>query len=363
VIKHLRSVTHQIVGAVLRWRDRRITIRALEALNDHYLLDMGIERSDIHSFVTKAQNRGELTTMTLNTRSEYSIGVILLVAAAITYSTAGIFTKGVEAGAWAVIFWRGLFAAGFTTGWTISRGNFRYNFFKMGYSGWAVGIVGALGTAAFIPAFKLTSIANVSLIYAVAPLIAAVLAWLAMGERITVRTMIGSLCALLGVGIIVSGSIGQISLSGDVLALIMTIAMATIMVIYRKYPDTPGAGPAVLQSLFLLPVSFVLGAPLQTDPFEIFVLAAFGLLFAIASVTLAEGAKRIPSGQTALLSALETPLAPILAFIVFTEVPTSATFLGGSVVLMAVLFSIKNEAKASAVPVIEVNETLSPKKP
>ncbi len=299
--------------------------------------------------------------MTSNTRSEYSTGVMLLLAAAVTYSTAGIFTKGVEAGAWAVIFWRGLFAAGFTTGWTISRRSFQHNFFNMGYSGWAVGIVGALGTATFIPAFKLTSIANVSLIYAVAPLVAALLAWLAIGERITVRTMIGSICALLGVGIIVSGSTGQISLNGDALALIMTIAMATIMVIYRTYPDTPGAGPAVLQSLFLLPVSFVLGAPLQTNPFEIFVLAAFGLLFAIASVTLAEGAKRVPSGQTALLSALETPLAPILAFIVFTEIPNIPTFFGGSVVLIAVLFSIRNDIETATFPVTEVSETLESK--
>lgn len=280
--------------------------------------------------------------------SEYSIGVILLVAAAVTYSTAGIFTKGVVAGAWAVIFWRGLFAAIFTTGWTLSQRTFRHNFLCMGRSGWAVGIVGALGTAAFIPAFKLTSIANVSLIYAIAPLIAALMAWFAIGERITFRTMVGSICALLGVGVIVSGSIGQISLQGDALALVMTVAMATIMVIYRKYPETPGAGPSVLQSLFLLPPSFVLGAPFQTTSFEIFVLAAFGLLFAIASVTLAEGAKRVPSGQTALLSALETPLAPILAFLVFAEIPGFATFIGGSIVLIAVLFSIRNDAVPDA---------------
>lgn len=282
--------------------------------------------------------------MTPKIRSEYSIGVLLLVASAVSYSTAGIFTKGVVAGAWAVIFWRGLFAALFTTGWTISQGTFRHNFFNMGYSGWAVCVVGAIGTAAFIPAFKLTSIANVSLIYAISPLIAAVLAWLAIGERITVRVLIGSLCALGGVGIIVSGSIGTMSLRGDALALVMTAAMATIMVIYRKYPDTPGAGPSVLQSLFLLPPAFIFGAPLRTAPFEICVLAAFGLLFAIASVTLAEGAKRVPSGQTALLSALETPLAPILAFAVFAEVPSMATLIGGSVVLIAVLISIKNES-------------------
>lgn len=283
-------------------------------------------------------------------RTEYSIGVILLIVAAVTYSTAGIFTKGVVAGAWAVIFWRGLFAAAFTTGWTISKGTFRHNFFQMGKSGWIVSVIGAIGTAAFIPAFKLTSIANVSLIYAVAPLVAAVLAWLVIGERITRRTLIGSLCALVGVAIIVSGSVGQVNLTGDALALVMTVAMATIMVIYRKFPATPGAGPSVMQSLFLLPPSFVFGAPFQTAPSEIAILAAFGLLFAIASVTLAEGAKRVPSGQTALLSALETPLAPILAFIVFAELPSMVTFLGGIVVLMAVLLSLKSDPVAENMP-------------
>ena len=72
-------------------------------------------------------------------------------------------------------------------------------------------------------------------------------------------------------------------------------------------------------------------------------LAAFGLLFAIASVTLAEGAKRVPAGQTALLSALETPLAPVLAFFIFAEVPSLATFLGGGLVLAAVLISTRND--------------------
>ena len=281
-------------------------------------------------------------------RTEYSVGVILLIVAAVTYSTAGIFTKGVVAGAWSVIFWRGVFAAGFTTGWTLGKGTFRQNFFKMGKSGWAVGVIGAIGTAAFIPAFKLTSIANVSLIYAAAPLIAAMLAWLAVGERIARRTLAGSLLALMGVGVIVVGSIGSVNLIGDGLALVMTTAMATIMVIYRVYPQTPVAGPSVMQSLFLIPPSFIFGSPFKTAPFEIAILAAFGLLFAIASVTLAKGAKRVPSGQTALLSALETPLAPILAFFIFAEMPTTATFIGGAVVLIAVLLSIKDQSTPEA---------------
>ena len=274
--------------------------------------------------------------------SDYGIGVALLLASALTFSSAGLFTKGVIAGAWAVIFWRGLFAAIFTTLWTAQQGTFKENFFAMGRSGWAVGVIGAVGTACFIPAFKLTSIANVALIYAASPLIAGMLAWIFIGERASRATIIGALMAMVGVALIVSGSLEQSNLQGGVLALIMTLVMAGVMVIYRARPETPGAGPSVMQSLFLLPPSFVLGQPLQTDAAEILILMVFGILFAIASVTLAEGAKRVPSGQTALLSSLETPLAPLLAFLILAEVPSTATFFGGTVVLLAVLMSLRS---------------------
>ncbi|MEO9824149.1 MAG: DMT family transporter [Paracoccaceae bacterium] len=288
-----------------------------------------------------------MTGIKRNLRSDYSLGVILIVAAAIAYSTAGLFTKGVVAGVWAVIFWRGVFAVGFSMAWTVYKGTFRQNFLGFGASGWCVAIIGALGTAAFIPAFRLTSIANVSLIYATAPLIAAAFAWVMIGERITARTLIGCIGALLGVGIIVSGSLGQFSIYGDLLALVMTIAMALIMVTYRKYPNTPGAGPTAMQSILLTPVALFFGQPFQTDPVEIFILAAFGLLFAIAAISLAEGAKRVPSGQTALLSALETPLAPFFAFLLFMEIPARATVVGGAIVLIAVLASISSEVMSA----------------
>ena len=284
------------------------------------------------------KENGEVNLMN---QSEQRMGIFFVVLSAITFSTAGLFTKGVAAEAWDVIFWRGVFAAAFTVAWLMKRGTLKQNFYELGSSGFAVAVIGAMGTAAFISSFKLTSIANVSLIYAISPLIAALLAWIAIGEKISFRTMVGCLGALLGVGIIVSGSLGHINFVGDLLALFMSIVMASIMVIYRKYPETPGAGPAVLSSILLLPFAGLYGNPMAVEPTEILVLSSFGLLFAIASVTLAEGAKRIPSGQTALLSSLETPLALVFAFILFAEVPNIATFIGGLLVLLAVLGSIK----------------------
>lgn len=276
-------------------------------------------------------------------RSQYGLGVMLVVVSAITFSTAGLFSKGVQAAAWDIIFWRGVFSAGFTTLWVWHRGQIRDNFPKMGISGVAVAVVGALGTAAFIAAFKLTTIANVSLIYAAAPMLAALLAWTWIGEKASRTVISGSLLALAGVAIIVSGSLGQINLRGDLLALGMALAMAVLMVIYRKFPSTPGAGPAALSSLLLVPIAFVSGNPFGIPISEILILSAFGLVFAIASVTLAEGAKRVPSGQTALLSTLEVPLAPVLAFLVLSEVPHIRTIAGGALVLIAVLLAARDQ--------------------
>jgi len=269
--------------------------------------------------------------------SSHNTGVILVTVSAIVFSSAGIFTKAVDSGAWEIIFWRGVFAAGFTTAYVMWRNSFRQEFLLMGRSGWAVGIIGASGTAAFIPAFKLTTMANVMLIYAAAPLIAALLAWFWIKERMAFRVMLGCIGAITGVAIIVQGSIGAVNLRGDLLALWMTVVMATLMVIYRRYPQTPAAGPAALSSLVLLPLAVFYSDPFAIPFYDFFVMAAFGLIFAIASVTLAEGMKRIPAGETALLSALETPLAPLFGWMFFAEIPASTTFLGGVIILFSVL--------------------------
>lgn len=270
-------------------------------------------------------------------RSPRAIGISLVVISALIFSSAGLFAKGVQAGAWDIIFWRGLFAALFTTAYIVWRGSFRVDFIGMGYSGWAAALVGASSSAAFISAFKYTTIANVSLIYAASPLVAALLAWAWAGEGLTKRVLLGCAAAFTGVAIIVSGSLGGVSLQGDLLAAWMTLTLAIWMVIYRRYPNTPVAGPMVLSSLVLLPFGCTLGTPFSNPPLEIAIMIVFGLSFALAAVTLGEGAKRLPAGETALLSILEVPLAPLFAWLVFTELPALATFIGGLLVLAGVV--------------------------
>jgi drug/metabolite transporter (DMT)-like permease len=275
--------------------------------------------------------------MELSPSSTRSTGIVLVVASALVFSTAGLFTRGVEAGAWDIIFWRGIFAAIFTTAYVVQRETFKTEFTGMGWSGVAAALVGASSTAAFIPAFKLTTIANVSLIYAASPLVAALLAWAWVGEALTRRVLIGCAVAFAGVAIIVGGSLGGVHLKGDLLAAYMTCTFAIMVVIYRRWPHTPAAGPAVLSSLVLLPLAMAFGAPFQDPPAEIAVMAAFGIAFAVASVTFGEGARRLAAGETMLLSILEVPFAPLFAWLVFTELPAMATVIGGVLVLAGVI--------------------------
>lgn len=271
-------------------------------------------------------------------------GIILVVVSAIVFSSAGVFTNGVSTDAWGIIFWRGVSAAAFTLTYLAIRGTLFSEIRAFNKPAFGVAVMMAAGTAAFIPAFKLSSVANVALIYAAAPFIAAGLSWIFIKERPTFKVVVASLAALIGVLIIVSASFGGSQLTGDILALFMTLMMSGTMVIYRKFPSTTAALPAALSSILLLPCALILGDPLAVQIHELPVLIAFGLVFAVASVTLSEGARRLPSAETALLSTLEMPLAPILAFFVLAELPTRSAILGGAIIFIAVLWSQRQKA-------------------
>jgi len=260
-----------------------------------------------------------------------------MLGSAVLFSTAGIFTKSVSAVAWQVIFWRALFSAVLASGTIAARGRLGAEYLRMGWHGGLSALIGAAGTAMFLSAFKHTSVANVALIYSATPLMAALLAWVFLREVPGRNVIIGAVMGVVGIAVIVSGTPGQAHLFGDMLAFGMALALALLFVLYRAWPQTPSAGPVALSSVLLLPVSGMMANPFAVPLIEIAILAAFGLVFALASYWMLEGAKRLPSGQTALLSTAETPFAILLAWLVLKEVPLTATLMGGALLLLGVV--------------------------
>jgi drug/metabolite transporter (DMT)-like permease len=266
-------------------------------------------------------------------------GLALVTGSALLFSTPGLFTRAVEAGGWEVSFWRAFFGVGFTMLFMLWRSGIGKEFQNFGKPGLLAAAVWATGAIAYITAFKLTSIANVSLIYGAAPFICAAVAWLVLREKPGMAVIIASIIAFSGVAVVGSGSLGRGNLVGDLLALWMTCTVAIQFVIMRKHPGTSALATTVTAALLVLPPSLFFGSPFTVPSHEIAILAVFGLVFVCAATMLTEGSKFLPASEAALISNLEVPIQPVLAYLIFMELPPKATFMGGAMILVAILFS------------------------
>jgi drug/metabolite transporter (DMT)-like permease len=66
-------------------------------------------------------------------------------------------------------------------------------------------------------------------------------------------------------------------------------------------------------------------------------LALFGIVnFAIGLPLFTYGARLLPAIETALIGAVDAPLAPLWVWLAFNETPSVSTVIGGTIVFVAV---------------------------
>ena len=124
----------------------------------------------------------------------------------------------------------------------------------------------------------------------------------------------------------------------------MTLSLAVMMVISRRYrgiPIMPAAClSAILSGMMAVPFAVDLAVSLP----DLGLLAAFGLVNSAVGLALFTlGARLLPAIETALIGAIETPLAPAWVWLFFAEIPSGATLIGGGIVLVAVLGHIMQQ--------------------
>ncbi len=270
---------------------------------------------------------------------------MLVAGSAVAWSLAAWFTRTVEADIWAVQFWRALWSGLFILSYVALRGidGGLAGIRKLGRPGWAVAIVGAGATLCFLAAFRLTVAANVVLMYATAPFVAAGLAWLAMREPPGRSTLIASGAALAGAAIMVGASAGTGNLGGDLLAMGMTLGMALMTVIIRKYCALPMVIAGAFSSWLILPVAFPLTDILEITARDFWLLVAFGAVQATGITLMTEGARLIPAAQVPLIGGLDIPLAIFWVWLAFAEIPPLPTVIGGGIILTAVLWHLRQD--------------------
>lgn len=279
-------------------------------------------------------------------------GRVLVTASAIAWSTAGYFTALIPFDNWTLLFWRGWFGAlGIFVFMAAIRGAATLtDLWRLGAPGWLFATVSAIGMVCFITALTRTSVAHVAIIYGLAPFLAAGLGWLILGERPGRRAMLAALVALAGVMVMVGGMEAGGDLIGDALAFGMTFTLALMMVIAKRHPEIPFLAAAGLSVILTSLVAWPFVAPSPTDGIVWMQLAAFGLVNSALGLALFMlGARLLPPIETALIGALDAPLAPIWVWLAFGIVPDKTTFLGGFLVFGAVAAHLLAERAPKAV--------------
>ena len=270
-------------------------------------------------------------------------GQIYVALAAVAWSTAGVLQRQLTLDTATQVFGRAAFAGAALLVYVavVERGRLAQAFRSVGLAGIAVALCVATASASFISALNHTSVARVLFILAVAPVLAALLARVALGEPITRRTVVAMAVALAGLTLML-GAPGEGSLAGDGLSFLTALAFALSIVITRWRRDVSMAPAACLSQVILLVVFLPFASPGEIGGDDVAWLAALGIgQIGLGFVLFTAGARLIPAAQVGLITLLEVVLGPVWVWLALDERPSALTLVGGAIVIVAIVIQTR----------------------
>jgi len=171
-----------------------------------------------------------------------------------------------------------------------------------------------------------------------APLLAALLGRIVLGETLGVLGWIALAGSIAGAVIMVTDSYAHGSVAGDLVAICIALAQAVAIILFRTHRNLsliPGINLAML-------IAACIAAPLAS--FAPMALKDAGLVgffgagqLGLGLALFASGARLIPAAQTAMYGVLEPVIGPVWVWLALGEQPSRAGFIGGATVIAALL--------------------------
>jgi drug/metabolite transporter (DMT)-like permease len=269
--------------------------------------------------------------------------VALMVLVTLLWSTAGVVTRQLEqAQAFEITFWRSFFTLvsllvilPLWQGWGVWR-----RMRQAGWLLWASGLCWSVMFTAFMLGLALTSVANVLITLAAAPLLTALVSRVVFGHRLAARTWAAIVVAGLGIAWMFARQLEGTAWIGMLVALGAPLGGAFNWNLVRR---AQAAGhsvdlvPAVLIGACLSALlTFPLAWPLQASLHDVAWLAALGGgQLAIPCVLAVVCARVLSPPEMSLLALLEVLFGIGLAWWGAAEVPGPEVLQGGVLVLGA----------------------------
>ena len=199
-----------------------------------------------------------------------------------------------------------------------------------------VGILYGISSILFTVSVFNTSTANLVFILAFNPMLAALFSWWLFGERPSLITWLAIFFTMVGVAIIVAGGLETGTLFGNLTSLATAAVLALSLTRARqsgKDLSLAGCLGGMITALFALPMAIV---HFEMPGVPLWLLLNVFVLVPISGFALTLAPRFIPAAQVAMFFLLETILAPIWVWLIFAEIPSVATFIGGTIVLLSI---------------------------
>ncbi|MFN3460231.1 MAG: DMT family transporter [Oceanibaculum sp.] len=284
-----------------------------------------------------------MTTAPTETQRSHTqrLGTLLVVGAAICWSLGGLIARQIHLDPWTIVAWRGAIAAASLLIFLLirDRGGTWMLFRSMGVGGIGVAICFATASISFVVALQHATVALILVVQSTAPLIAGIIAWAWMRERLGWASIAAMAVAFAGILLMVSKAEGHADALGLTLSGVIAVSFAVATVLTRRYAHVRMTPATCLGTAIMGLIGFSLAG---LDAFSISAVD-FGYLFLFGAVQLAiglilftTGARHIPAAQAALLSLVETVLGAFWVYLFLGENPGIYALYGGVLVVGAV---------------------------
>lgn len=273
-------------------------------------------------------------------------GILLVLTATIFWGVEPLWVRMVGAGEWQVLFWSGaLMAAGMFAwlAWEHGR-NILRSVLDTGRPGLIAVTSLTLAYSGYILALNRTTVANTVVLLAIAPLIAALLGRIFLGEHLRRRTWLAMFLAFGGVLTMVSDSLGSIQLTGDLIALATGTCFAVNIVALRSAPLLDGQPVDMMPSnamagIVIATIAVFLSDPLAVAGADIPYLLMIGLVaMGLGTWLFTRGVRHLQAAEAGLLCLAEAVVAPVLVWAFIGEEPTRLALLGAAIILAALIY-------------------------
>jgi DME family drug/metabolite transporter len=284
-------------------------------------------------------------------KSIYKIpGYILLLFGGFCLSWGGLIIRSFEeASVWQILFLRSFFFLIFLSFFliVIYKNNTIKIIKKSGFPAVVGGLFLSLSFVAYTFAITSTTVANVVFIISTQTVFLAIFGYFFLKEKISMVSFLSILLAMVGITIMVSDSFSTGSFFGNIVALAIPINFSILVVIIRKFPQLDMVPAIFYSGVFACIYGLILSDTLEFTSHDIlmgFILGVPQLAFGFICITI--GSKTTKAVTVGILMLSETLCAPLWVWLFLNEIPPLSVFIGGFIIILAVLIKSFDRGKS-----------------